>query len=34
MTYILRHENRPQKDSKHEPVILEVYMIHNEESGM
>lgn len=33
-TYVSDHENRPQKDAKHEAIILEVNVIHDEESGV
>lgn len=34
VTDIAGHEDWPKQNTKHESIILEVYMIHNEKSGM
>lgn len=34
MSYIARHEQRPEEDSKHKSVVLEVDVIHNQETRM
>ena len=34
VTHVTRHENGPQQDTKHETIILEVYVVYNEETGV
>ena len=33
-TYIAGHQDGPKKNAEHEPIILEVYMVHYEEAWM
>lgn len=33
-TDITGHENRPEQDTKHETIVLEMYMINDEEAGV
>jgi len=30
-THITSHQNRPEEDSEHESIVLEMYVVYNEE---
>ena len=32
--YVPGHEDRPEKNAEHETIVLEVYVIHNQEAWM